>query len=121
VIENILGGGGGGGGLKKKKKDIILNYLIVNTMLLLLQTSLFTISDIGNDWIPPFKVQGSTPLGCKQFLGATPPGEKPATYPDPCRETSEGAVHESRGISRGARKLAWTPKVIKKKKMIGYL
>uniref|UniRef100_A0A2N9HQZ4 PspA/IM30 family protein n=1 Tax=Fagus sylvatica TaxID=28930 RepID=A0A2N9HQZ4_FAGSY len=48
------------------------------------------------------KVQGSTPLGCKQFLGATPPGEKPATYPDPCRETSEGAVHGSRGISRGA-------------------
>uniref|UniRef100_A0A2N9GUT4 non-specific serine/threonine protein kinase n=1 Tax=Fagus sylvatica TaxID=28930 RepID=A0A2N9GUT4_FAGSY len=58
------------------------------------------------------QVQGSTPLGCKQFLGATPPGEKPATYPDPCRETSEGAVHGSRGISRGARKLAWTPKVL---------
>ena len=37
------------------------------------------------------------------------------TYPDPCRETSEGAVHGSRGISRGVRKLVWTPKVIKKK------
>ena len=64
----------------------------------------------------PFKVQGSTPLGCNQFLGATPPGEKPAIYPDPCRETSEGAVHGSREISRGTRKLARTPKDIKKKK-----
>ena len=38
--------------------------------------------------------------------------------PDPCRETSEGAVHGSHGISQGARKLARTPKVIKKKKKI---
>jgi hypothetical protein len=30
------------------------------------------------------------------------PGEKPAIYPDPCRETSEGAVHGSHGISQGA-------------------
>ena len=64
----------------------------------------------------PFKVQGSTPLGCKQFLRATPPGEKLVIYPDPCRKTFESAVHRSRGISRGARKLARTPKVIKKKK-----
>jgi hypothetical protein len=60
----------------------------------------------------PFKVQGSTPLGCKQFLGATPPDEKPTIYPDPCRETFEGAVHGSQGISQGARKLARTAKVI---------
>ena len=50
------------------------------------------------------------------ILGATPPGEKPATYLDPCRETSEGVVHGFRGINRGVRKLARTPKVIKKKK-----
>ena len=40
-----------------------------------------------------FKVQGSTL------------GEKPAIYPDPCRETSEGLVYGSLGISRGAHKL----------------
>ena len=50
-----------------------------------------------------FKVQGSTHLGCKQFIGATPPGEKLAIYPNPCRETSEGTMHGSREISRGAR------------------
>ena len=64
-----------------------------------------------------FKVQGSTPLRCNQFLGTTPPGEKPMIYPDPCRKTSKSAVHGSRGISRGAHKLARTPKNIKKKKL----
>ena len=37
-------------------------------------------------------------------------------FPDPYRETFEGAVHGSHGISRGVRKLARTSKVIKKKK-----
>ena len=63
----------------------------------------------------PFKVQGSTPLECKQFLGATPSDEKPAIYPDLCRETSEGTVHGFCGISRSACKLAQTPKIKKKK------
>ena len=44
-------------------------------------------------------------------------GEKPGIHPDPCREISEDAVHGSCGISRNARKLARTPKVIKKKKV----
>ena len=62
----------------------------------------------------PFKVQGSIPLRCKQFLGDTFPGEKLANYPDSCRETSEGAVYGFHGISRGTRKLAQTAKVKKK-------
>ena len=44
------------------------------------------------------------------------PHEKPAIYPDPCRETSEGAVHGSRRIRQDEHKLVRTPKVIKKKK-----
>jgi hypothetical protein len=62
------------------------------------------------------KVQGSTPLECKQFIGATLSGEKSAIYPHPYRKTSEGAVHGSRGISRGACKLTRTSKVMQKKK-----
>ena len=64
-----------------------------------------------------FKVQGSTPLRCKQFIRATPPSEKPAIYLDPCRETSKNAVHGSGGISRGAR-VSWPehPRLKKKKK-----
>jgi hypothetical protein len=41
----------------------------------------------------PFKVQGSTPHGCKQFLGATPHGEKPSIQLVPCMETFKGTVH----------------------------
>lgn len=44
----------------------------------------------------------SSPLRCKQFLRATSFSEKSAIYPDPYRETSESAVHISRGISWGA-------------------
>ena len=35
---------------------------------------------------------------------------------DSCMETFEGVAHGSHGISRGARKLTRTPKVVKKKK-----
>uniref|UniRef100_A0A2N9IJE2 Reverse transcriptase zinc-binding domain-containing protein n=1 Tax=Fagus sylvatica TaxID=28930 RepID=A0A2N9IJE2_FAGSY len=50
---------------------------------------------------------------CKQFLGATHLAEKPVIYPDPCRETSESAVHGSRGISQGAQAGPDTQGVIK--------
>jgi hypothetical protein len=48
-----------------------------------------------------FKVQGLTSHGCKQFLGTTPLGEKPAIQPVPCKETSEGAVHRTKVYSDG--------------------
>jgi hypothetical protein len=48
-----------------------------------------------------FKVQGSTPLGCKQSLRITSPGEKPAIYPVPCRKIFEGAVHGTEVYSLG--------------------
>ena len=37
-------------------------------------------------------------------------------HSDSCMETFEGVAHGSHGISRGARKLTRTPKVVKKKK-----
>jgi hypothetical protein len=39
-------------------------------------------------------------------------------YPDLCRKTFEGAVHGFCGISRGVRKLARTPTVLKIKNKI---
>jgi hypothetical protein len=46
-----------------------------------------------------FKVQGSTPVGCKQSLEATSTGENPAIYPVLCRETLEDAVHGTKVYS----------------------
>jgi hypothetical protein len=51
-------------------------------------------------------------------LGATPYGEKPSIYLDPCRGIFEGAMHRSRGISRGARKLAGHQSYKRRRRMI---
>ena len=68
----------------------------------------------------PFKVQGSTPYGCKQSLGATPLGETLVIWPVLCRKTSEDAVHETEvyfvGVGPKSPALERFPNIKKKKK-----